>query len=188
MDRKWLPLTAVLGVATAVVLAATLWPEREEKTRPPETLCFGSLSRATAALIDDGKGGDVTADELERPGQGDRAVFKICSMVRADAGGGPGRRVYSLTVQDASGPPGLPKGAVPLGAGFVGWALPERAEAALPVDCARSMGSTAPYVVVDLDAPTQSEERGLVDRDTALRNSAAVVREAATNLARTAGC
>ncbi|MGY3676944.1 hypothetical protein [Streptomyces sp. TE33382] len=50
------------------------------------------------------------------------------------------------------------------------------------------MGSTAPYITVTLIIPSQEEEKRLVDRNTAIRNSATVVREAAANLAKKYGC
>ncbi len=66
--------------------------------------------------------------------------------------------------------------------------LPDKAEAQLPAGCAQRMGSTAPYITVTLSAPSQAEKKGIVDRDTAIRNAAAVVRETAVNLARISGC
>ncbi|MFD4177685.1 hypothetical protein [Streptomyces anulatus] len=51
------------------------------------------------------------------------------------------------------------------------------------------MGSTAPYIRVSLEVPSQDEERLTrleqkrpVDADTALRNNATVMREVATRL------
>jgi hypothetical protein len=61
----------------------------------------------------------------------------------------------------------------------------------LPAGCAARMGSTAPYVTVTLLVPSKKgkeEEKDLVDRNTAIRNNAAVVREAAANLAKEYGC
>ncbi|XUM01532.1 hypothetical protein ACQ86F_33475 [Streptomyces venezuelae ATCC 10712] len=104
----------------------------------------------------------------------------------------PGQRVprgiFQLIVADQRHDSGPRKDSVPLGPGFKGWALPEEAEATLPAGCAARLGSTAPYLTVTLKAPSQEEEKGLVDRNTALRNSAAVVREAAAHLAKKYGC
>ncbi|MEU1226628.1 hypothetical protein [Streptomyces sp. NPDC005828] len=50
------------------------------------------------------------------------------------------------------------------------------------------MGSTAAYITVSLSAPSQAEKKGTADRDTAIHNSAAVIREAALNLAEKYGC
>ncbi|MEU0103688.1 hypothetical protein [Streptomyces sp. NPDC006267] len=57
------------------------------------------------------------------------------------------------------------------------------------------MGSTAPYIRVSLDVPSQDEERLArleekppVDPDTALRNNATVMRGAATRLAERYDC
>ncbi|MFI1067060.1 hypothetical protein ACH4TC_34895 [Streptomyces spororaveus] len=75
---------------------------------------------------------------------------------------------------------------------FTGWALPDKAETNLPADCAARMGSTAPNITVTLTAPSkkgEEEEKDLVDRDApGIRNNAAVVQEAATNLAKKYGC
>ncbi|WMX48089.1 hypothetical protein RGF97_29325 [Streptomyces roseicoloratus] len=188
MDRKWLPLGLVLGIAGAAVVTAGLWPG-DEQPPLPESLCYGALSRQTAELIDDGGGGELSAEEWQRKGtSGDYAVFMGCQVRRAAPDGDALRGVYQLIVQDTRSAPGHRKDSVPLSAGVTGWALPDRAEAALPAGCAARMGSTAPYVTVSLSAPSQAEKRGLVDRDTAIRNSATVVREAAANLAEKYGC
>ncbi|MFD4340225.1 hypothetical protein ACFWPP_23965 [Streptomyces anulatus] len=57
------------------------------------------------------------------------------------------------------------------------------------------MGSTAPYLRVWLDVPSQDEEKLArlerkrpVDADTALRNNATVMREVATRLAARYDC
>ncbi|MFD8207602.1 hypothetical protein ACFV2S_14595 [Streptomyces sp. NPDC059695] len=187
MDKKWLPLTLVLGAAGVAVVTASLWPDGG---RPPlpQTLCHGALSRQTAELIDDGKGGEVSAEEWDSPSGGELKVFKGCGVMRANAGSDYPRGVFNLIIADERHDSGPRKDSVPLGPGFKGWALPEEAEATLPAGCAARMGSTAPYMTVTLKAPSQEEEKGLVDRSTALRNSAAVVREAAVNLAKKYGC
>ncbi|MDH2388478.1 hypothetical protein QCN29_06705 [Streptomyces sp. HNM0663] len=192
MDKKWLPLTVVLGVAGVAAVTASLWPD-EEKPPLAQTLCHGALSRQTAELIDDGKGGEVSAEEWESKGQSaDYAVFKACSILRANADNDYPRGIYKLVIEDNRNDPGYkPKDSVPLGPGFTGWVLPDKAEANLPAGCAARMGSTAPYITVTLLKPSkkgEEEEKDLVDRDTAIRNNAAVVREAATKLAKKYGC
>ncbi|MFF8601089.1 hypothetical protein ACF065_18345 [Streptomyces sp. NPDC015232] len=187
MDKKWLPLTIVLGLAGAAVVTASLWPDADEPP-PPQSLCYGALSRKSAELIDDGKGGEVSAEEWERKGKGDYAVFKTCRVMRANQDSDSPRGIYQLIIEDTRSGPGHKKDSVPLGPGFTGWALPDRAEATLPAGCAARMGSTAPYITVTLMAPSQAEKKGLVDRDTALRNSATVIKEAAGNLAKKYGC
>ncbi|MFF3317400.1 hypothetical protein ACFYV5_18105 [Streptomyces sp. NPDC003035] len=109
-------------------------------------------------------------------------------MQRANTDSDVPRGVYQLIVQDNRHAAGRKKDSVPLGPGYTGWALPDQAEATLPAGCAARMGSTAPYITVSLSAPSQAEKKDLVDRDTAIRNSATVVREAATNLAKKYGC
>ncbi|MER7001287.1 hypothetical protein [Streptomyces sp. NPDC000410] len=188
MDKKWLPLTVVLGVAGVAIVTASLWPDDEKKPPLPQTLCHGTLSRQTAELIDDGKGGEVSAEEWESKGKGDVAVFKACHVLRANPDNDHSRGSFKLVIADTRGAPGHKKHSVPLGPGFTGWALPDEAKATLPSGCAARMGSTAPYIIVRLSEASQAEEKGLVDRDTAIRNSAAVVREAATNLAKKYGC
>lgn len=187
MDKKWLPLTVVLGVAGVAVVTASLWPD-EEKPPLPQTLCHGALSRQTAELIDDGKGGEVSAEEWESPGQGRLKVFKGCSVLRANPDNDHPRGSFNLIVQDELHDSGPRKDSVPLGPGFKGWVLPDQAKAVLPAGCAARMGSPSPYITVELIAPSQATEKKLVDRDTALRNSATVIKEAARNLARKAGC
>ncbi|WP_240137623.1 hypothetical protein [Streptomyces sp. MUM 178J] len=192
MDKKWLPLTVVLGVAGVAAVTASFWPD-EEKPPLAQTLCHGALSRQTAELIDDGKGGEVSAEEWESKGQSaDYAVFKACSILRANADNDYPRGIYRLVIADNRNDPGYkPKDSVPLGPGFTGWVLPDKAEATLPAGCAARMGSTAPYITVTLLKPSkkgEEEEKDLVDRDTAIRNNAAVVREAATKLAKKYGC
>ncbi|MFJ2584257.1 hypothetical protein [Streptomyces sp. NPDC087538] len=188
MDKKWLPLTVVLGAAGVAAVTASLWPDSKEKPPLPQTLCHGALSRQTAELIDDGKGGEVSTEEWESPGKGDLKVFKGCGVMRANPDSDYRRGTFNLIIADARYDSGPRKNSVPLGPGFTGWALPEEAEAVLPAGCAARTGSTARYITVTLIAPSQAEEKGLVDRDTALRNSAAVVREAATNLVKRYGC
>ncbi|GHA88198.1 hypothetical protein ACIQRS_03555 [Streptomyces termitum] len=192
MHKKWLPLTIVLGIAGAAVVTAGLWPGGEKKPPAARTLCSGALSRETAELIDDGKGGEVSAEEWGSKGKGtDEAVFKTCGVMRADPGGDSRRGIFNLVIADERRDSGPRKDSVPLGSGFKGWALPEQARAVLPEGCAARMGSTAPYITVTFLAPSkegEEQKEGLVDRDTAIRNSAAIVREAATNLARIAGC
>ncbi|MFD7530949.1 hypothetical protein ACFV8E_25665 [Streptomyces sp. NPDC059849] len=188
MDKKWLPLTIVLGAAGVAVVTASFWPDGEKRPLP-QTLCRGTLSRETAELIDDGKGGEVSAEEWESKGKStDYAVFKGCSVQRADPDSDYPREIYNLIIADTRSAPGHRKNSVPLGPGFTGWALPDEAEATLPAGCAARMGSTAPYITVTLIAPSQAEKKGLVDRDTAIHNSATVVREAATNLVKRYGC
>ncbi|MFF9507871.1 hypothetical protein ACF1BU_25550 [Streptomyces sp. NPDC014724] len=188
MDKKWLPLTIVLGAAGVAVVTASFWPD-EEKPPLPQTLCHGALSRETAELIDDGKGGEASADEWESKGKSsDYAVFKACNVLRANPDNDYPRGIYNLVIEDTRSAPYHKKGSVPLGPGFTGWALPDQAEATLPAGCAARMGSTAPYITVSLSAPSQAEKKGLVDRDTATRNSAAVVREAAAKLAKKYDC
>ena len=192
MDRKWLPLTIVLGAAGVAVVTGSFWPD-DEKPPLPQTLCHGALSRQTAELIDDGKGGEVSTEEWERKGKStDYAVFKGCQVLRANADSDYPRGVSTLIIEDNRNDPHYqPKNSVPLGPGFTGWALPDKAEANLPAGCAARMGSTAPNITVTLMAPSkegEEEEKDVVDRNTAIRNSAAVVREAATNLAKKYRC
>ncbi|MFI5980585.1 hypothetical protein ACIBEA_06890 [Streptomyces sp. NPDC051555] len=187
MNRKHLVLPTALIVCGAAI-AFTLWSGGEEP-EPPQRLCFGTLDERTAGLIDDGQGGRVGFGEFERKGQGDHAFFRSCIAQRTNPDGDTTRTtIYSLTMQDSKSGTGLPGGAVPLGGGLAGWALPDKAEAQLPAGCAGRLGSTAPYIVVSLSAPFQEEKKGIVDRDTAIRNSATVVSESATNLARLSGC
>lgn len=189
MDKKWLPLTIVLAAAGVAVVTASLWPDGEEKPPLPQTLCHGALSRETAELINDGKGGEASAEEWESKGKSaDYAVFKGCSVLRVNPDSNYPRGIFKLIIEDTRNDSGPRKDSVPLGPGFTGWVLPEEAEATLPAGCAARMGSTAPYITVTLIAPSQTEEKGLVDRDTAIRNSAAVVREAAANLAKRYNC
>lgn len=192
MDKKWLPLTIVLSVAGVAVVTASFWPD-EEKPPLPQTLCHGALSRQTAELIDDGKGGEVSADEWESKGKStDYAVFKACSVMRANPDNDYPRGIYKLVIEDNRNDPGYkPKDTIPLGPGFTGWVLPDKAETNLPAGCAARMGSTAPYITVTLIAPSkkgEEQEKDLVDRDTAIRNNAAVVREAAAKLAKKYDC
>lgn len=70
MDKKWLPLTVVLGVAGVAVVTASLWPDAKEKPPLPQSLCYGALSRQTAELIDDGKGGRGQHGGVGEQGQG----------------------------------------------------------------------------------------------------------------------
>ncbi|MFF9344919.1 hypothetical protein ACF1CG_34840 [Streptomyces sp. NPDC014773] len=191
MDKKWLPLTVVLGVAGAAVVTAALWPDDEKKPALPQALCQGALSRQTAELIDDGKGGEVSAEEWVSPGKGDTAVFKGCAVMRANPGSDYRRELFKLVVADERHAPGPRKDSVALGPGFKGWALPEEAKAWLPADCAARTGSTAPYLTVTFIAPSkkgEEQQKDSAERDTAIRNSAAIVREAAANVARLVGC
>ncbi|MFE4453216.1 hypothetical protein [Streptomyces sp. NPDC056796] len=196
MDKKWLPLTVVLGAAGAAVVTASLWPEAE-KPPLPQTLCHGALSRETASLIDDGKGGEVSTDEWERKGRTtDFAVFKGCRVLRANPDSDYPRGIYSLIIEDTRSAPGDKKDSVPLGPGFTGWALPDKAEVTLPAGCAARMGSTATYITASLGVPSQEEKRpaarkgtkGLVDRDTAIRDNATLMREVATRLTERYDC
>lgn len=102
------------------------------------------------------------------------------------------RGIYKLVIEDNRNDPGYkPKDSIPLGPGFTGWVLPDKAETNLPAGCAARMGSTAPYITVTLIAPSkkgEEQEKDLVDRDTAIRNNAAVVREAAAKLAKKYDC
>ncbi|MFE2127252.1 hypothetical protein [Streptomyces amritsarensis] len=193
MDRKWLPLTVVLGAAGVAVVTASFWPE-DEKPPLPQTLCHGALSRQTAELIDDGKGGEVSTQEWESKGKStDHAVFKGCQVLRANADSDYPRGVYTLIIEDNRNDPHYqPRNSVPLGPGFTGWAHFDKAEANLPAGCAARMGSTAPNITVTLMAPSkkgEEKEKDLVDPDAPeIRNNAAVVREAATKLAEKYGC
>jgi hypothetical protein len=189
MEKKWLPLTIALGAAGVAVVTASFWPDGEEKPPLPQTLCHGALTRETAELIDDGKGGEASAEEWESKGKGaDYAVFKACNVQRANPDNDYSRGIYNLIIEDTRSAPGRKKDSVPLGPGFTGWALPDQAEVTLPAGCAARMGSTAPYITVSLSAPSQAERKGLVARDTAIRNSATVVREAAANLVKQYDC
>ncbi|GGW09347.1 hypothetical protein GCM10010264_38480 [Streptomyces globisporus] len=196
MDTKWLPLTITLGIAGVAVVAASVWPDDVEKPPLPQSLCHGALSRETAELIDDGRGGEASAGAWESKGSTtDSAVFKECHVLRADQDGAKRRGVYKLVVEETRSAPGTKKNSVPLGPGFTGWALPDRAEVILPTGCAARMGSAAPHVKASLDVPSQDEERLYrrggkppVDPDTATRNNATVMREVATRLAERYDC
>uniref|UniRef100_A0AAU3H204 Secreted protein n=1 Tax=Streptomyces sp. NBC_01401 TaxID=2903854 RepID=A0AAU3H204_9ACTN len=197
MDKKWLPLTVVLGAAGVAVVTAGLWPDNEEKPPLPQTLCHGALSRETAELIDDGKGGGVSTDEWESKGKTtDFAVFQGCYVRRAAPDDDAPRSVYMLVIEDTRSAPYDKKDSVPLGPGFTGWALPDEAEVTLPAGCAAGMGSTAPYITASLEVPSQEEKslasqgekKALVDRDTATRNNATVMREVATKLTKRHDC
>ncbi|MET8728580.1 hypothetical protein ABZV81_15605 [Streptomyces parvus] len=90
---------------------------------------------------------------------------------------------------------GTKKDSVPLGSGFTGWALPDRAEVTLPAGCAARMGSAAPHITASLEVPSQDEERLYrrgeeppVAPDTVTRNNATVMREVATRLAERYDC
>ncbi|GHF55194.1 hypothetical protein PV376_22395 [Streptomyces sp. NRRL_ISP-5395] len=198
MDKKWLPLTITLGVAGLAVVAASVWPDDVEELPLPQSLCHGALSRETAELIDDGQGGEISTDEWESKGSTtDTAVFKACRVLRAnpyDENDNP-RTVYKLVVEDTPSPPGRKKGSTSLGSGLVGWALPEEAAVTLPAGCPVRMGSTAPYIRVWLDVPSQDEknlarleEKRPVDADVALRNNVTVMREVATRLTKRYDC
>ncbi|WNF27418.1 hypothetical protein RI138_11535 [Streptomyces sp. C11-1] len=198
MDKKWLPLATTLGVAGVAVVTASVWPENVEKAPLPQSLCHGALSRETAELIDDGQGGEVSTDEWESKGRTtDTAVFKACRVLRAnpyDDNDNP-RVVYKLVVEDTPSPPGRKEGSTSLGPGLIGWALPEEAAVTLPAGCPVRMGSTAPYIRVWLDVPSQDEEKLArlererpVDADIALRNNVTVMREAATRLVKKYDC
>lgn len=192
MDKKWLPLTVVLGAAGVAVVTASFWPDGEEKPPLPQTLCHGALSRQTAELIDDGKGGEVSTEEWESKGKSsDFAVFKGCSVLRANPDNDYPRGMFKLIISDERYDSGPRKDSVLLGPGFKGWVRSDEAEATLPAGCAARMGSTAPYITVTLLKPSkkgEEEKKDLVDRNTAIRNNAAVVREAATKLAKKYGC
>ncbi|WP_326697361.1 hypothetical protein OG909_08490 [Streptomyces sp. NBC_01754] len=196
MDRKWLPLTVVLGVAGVAVVTASLWPDNEEKPPLPKSLCHGALSRETAGLIDDGQGGEVSAEEWESKGKStDYAVFKSCYVMRATPDRDDSRGVYKLLIEDTPSAPYNKKDSVPLGPGFTGWALPDQAEVTLPAGCAARMGSTARYITASLEVPSQEkkslarlEEKPPVDPDIATRNNATVMREVATRLAKRYNC
>ncbi|WP_432008340.1 hypothetical protein [Streptomyces parvus] len=197
MDKKWLPLTITLGVAGVAVVAASVWPDDVEKPPLPQSLCHGALSRETAELIDDGQGsGDVSAGAWENKGSTtDSAVFKECHVLRAGQDGAKWRGVYKLVVQDARSASGTKNGSTPLGPGFTGWALPDRAVVTLPAGCAARMGSAAPHITASLEVPSQDEERLYrrgeeppVDPDTATRSNATVMREVATRLAERYDC
>jgi hypothetical protein len=190
-NRKWIPLCVVLGAAAAGVLLATFPPVHKE-LRTPRLICFGSLSTKTAALLGDpggdGGGGRVTATEWERRGKGDYAVFQACHMERAATDDSP-RVVSALVIQDSQGPPLVLGGPVRLGAGLDGWVRPGRAEAALPAGCARRMGSTAPYVTVQVDVASWDEETMKpAQRAAANRANQAVLREAVTKLTTLYAC
>ncbi|NUW05026.1 hypothetical protein, partial [Streptomyces sp. CAI 127] len=163
-----------------------------------QSLCHGALSRETAELIDDGQGGEISTDEWESKGKTtDYAVFKGCRVLRAnpyDDNDNP-RGVYKLVIADTRSEPYNKKGSVPLGPGFTGWARPDLAEVTLPAGCPARMGSTAPYIEVSLDVPSQDEEnlarlkrKRPVAADVALRNNATVMREVATRLAERYDC
>ncbi|MCA1273868.1 hypothetical protein ACIPQH_25650 [Streptomyces rubiginosohelvolus] len=196
MDKKWLPLTITLGIAGVAAVAASVWPDDVEKPPLPQSLCHGALSRETAELIDDGRGGEVSAGAWESEGgSNDDGVFKECHVLRADQDGVRRRGVYKLVVEETRSAPGTKKDSLPLGPGFTGWALPDRAEVTLPTGCAARMGSDALHIKASLDVPSQDEERLYrrgekppVDPDTATRNNATVMRELATRLAERYGC
>ncbi|EFE75043.1 hypothetical protein K7395_22410 [Streptomyces filamentosus] len=198
MDKKWLPLIITLGVAGLAVVTASVWPDNVEKPPLPQSLCHGALSRETAELIDDGQGGEISTDEWESKGKTtDYAVFRGCLVRRAnpyDDNDYP-RKIYKLVIADTRSEPYNKKGSVPLGPGFTGWARPDLAEVTLPAGCPARMGSTAPYIRVWLDVPSQDEEKLTrlekkrpVNADVALRNNMTVMREVATRLVKRYDC
>lgn len=103
------------------------------------------------------QGGEVSTEEWESKGKStDHAVFKGCQVLRANADSDYPRGVYTLIIEDNRNDPHYkPKNSVPLGPGFTGWALPDKAEANLPAGCAARMDSTAPNITVTLTAPSK---------------------------------
>ncbi|MET9772197.1 hypothetical protein [Streptomyces sp. NPDC006415] len=195
MDKKWLPLTITLGVAGVAVVTASVWSDNVEKPPLPQSLCHGALSRETAGLIDDGQGGEVSAEEWESKGKSADYVFKACSVQRANPDSDYPRRVFKVIIEDSPSPPGRKKDSVSLGPGFTGWAVPDEATVTLPAGCAAGMGSTTPYIRVWLDVPSQDEERLArldekrpVAADIATRNNVTVMREVATRLVKKYDC
>ncbi|MFI8340950.1 hypothetical protein ACIF8W_12830 [Streptomyces sp. NPDC085639] len=83
-------------------------------------------------------------------------MFRGCRGRRANPDNDYPRGIYNLVIEDNQSDPGYKlKGSVPLGPGFTGWVLPDKAEATLPAGCAARMGSTAPYISVTLTAPSK---------------------------------
>ncbi|WP_326697362.1 hypothetical protein OG909_08495 [Streptomyces sp. NBC_01754] len=195
MDKKWLPLAITLGVAGVAVVTATVWSDNVEEQPLPQSLCHGALSRKTAELIDDGQGGVVSTDEWEGKGRSTNYVFKECAVWRVNPGEIYARDLFGLTIEGNPMPSERKEGAVPLGPGFTGWALPDQATATLPDGCAAGMGWNTPYIRVRLSVKSQDEDRLArleqeppVDPDIATRNNATVVREAVTRLAKRYNC
>lgn len=116
-------------------------------------------------------------------------------MQRANPDSDYPRRVFRLIIEDSPSLPGRKKDSVSLGPGFTGWALPEAAAVTSPAGCAEGTGSTAPYIRVWLDVPSQDEEnlarlkrKRPVDADTVLRNNVTEMREVAARLVKWYDC
>ncbi|MEU6016712.1 hypothetical protein ABZ826_22450 [Streptomyces sp. NPDC047515] len=134
MEKKKLVLPGTLVVAAAVVATLTLWPDAEQAPEP-QSVCFGALSKKTAALLDDGEGGKVSANEFERKGKGELAVFRTCHVNRANASGGTRGSLYYLIVEDTRLGLDPPKGSKPLADGHPGWVSPTKAVTQHPDSC-----------------------------------------------------
>ncbi|MER7462857.1 hypothetical protein [Streptomyces sp. NPDC097981] len=180
MDKRYLVLPAVLVAAAAVVAAVQLWPSTLKDLRA-ENLCLGMLTRETAGVLDDRKGGELVVDDDSGP------VFSaVCFVSRRIEGAD--RLQYTLDARPADTLDAPMKGATQLTAGRSGWVGPRQSEVQLPAGCGKEMKTDARYVTVTLKvAPGVVVAENWNDA-ALIAASRTVVLEAVDNLAKQYDC
>ncbi|MFV5996296.1 hypothetical protein ACNPQM_28825 [Streptomyces sp. NPDC056231] len=150
MNKRHLVLPTVLVVAAAVVAAIQLWPSPLKDLRA-RNLCLGMLTKETAGLLDDRKGGELIVDEDKGAGAGADPMFStICCVERETKKDTTARIQYTLDVRPTDTLNKPAKDAAPVGAGYSGWIGPRQSEVQLPAACARPMRTSAPHITVTL--------------------------------------
>ncbi|WP_327246092.1 hypothetical protein [Streptomyces sp. NBC_01320] len=150
MNKKNLVLPAVLVVAAAVVAAIQLWPSPLKDLRA-KNLCLGMLTKETAGLLDDHKGGKLVVDEDKgEDAEADPVFSTICFVGRETSKDTTPRTQYTLDARPADTLNEPAKDAAPVGGGHSGWIGPRQSEVQLPASCAKPMGASAPHVTVTL--------------------------------------
>ncbi|TXS12958.1 MULTISPECIES: hypothetical protein [unclassified Streptomyces] len=195
MNKKYLVLPAVLVLAAAVVAAVQLWPTELKRLRE-QNLCLGMLTEQTAGLLQDGKGGEVLADEFVPNSSGSTArpadpVFStICSVNRRNTDDKNSKRLqYTLDVSSTDTPDDRPEGATAVGNGLTGWVGPRQSEVQLPDGCQKEMRRPdARYVTVTLKISPVAITGRDWDYPSLMKDSRTVILEAVENLTRQYDC
>ncbi|MDJ0382321.1 hypothetical protein [Streptomyces sp. G-G2] len=151
MKKKYLVLPAVLLIAAAALITIRVWPSTLKDMRA-QNVCLGMLTKETAGLLYDGKGGELLVDEDK--GTGSRAadpVFStICFVGRATGKSATTYRLqYTLDVRPTNTLNEPPKGATQI-AGASGWVGPRQSEVQLPASCPKKMKTDTEHVTLTL--------------------------------------
>ncbi|WP_267241706.1 hypothetical protein [Streptomyces sp. PR69] len=190
MDKKYLVLPCVLVVAAAVMATITLWPNEKKELRE-KNLCVGALTKETAGLLSDGKGGRLIVEEDPPVKSVSEPVFTSCDVYRANSDGETMRLQYTIGFGQSPEPMEAPSSdAASIGGGRTGWVTVRHGGIQLPESCSEPMGAAvgSRFVNVSLQVFPAVNVHEDWSEKSVIPKIRAILTESADNLAQQYDC